>query len=381
MDLDSSSGNFNITVKFIGQRYRIYADIPMVYLCAAPYMQAGSTYWSSMVSKGTFAFTNRNGTKSQMCTFPELKKKIAEAVSKLEKSGVAARGEQMEVNNKAKREALRNIKVQYPLKDWHICSAGCYYVTATEMDRENIEEKIKNYIEMVSEYDKEYGTDYASKFMTLALYSKNGWFGNIVDSSRINEYIYDFEKDGNDKWNNLLNNNEGLREYVLTELDKCSNKKIAKLFEAKGNFENERKFLEEVIDAAIKNCEEEYEKAKAEYEAMATSEMEAALGFTPSIKNVYDLAFAHMDTFMHAYFEQTNSIRKKLDDHDPDRTKDAYDATDTDISIGEVELPPYPAFYKDKDNNGERRRELVWPEDMAGGSKLDEVIFVKDLIA
>ena len=30
--------------------------------------------------------------------------------------------------------------------------------------------------------------------------------------------------------------------------------------------------------------------------------------------------------------------------------------------------------------NGERRRELVWPEDMPGGNELDEVIFVKDLL-
>ncbi len=381
MDLDSSSGNFNITVKFIGQRYRIYADIPMVYLCAAPYMQAGGTYWSSMVSNGTFAFTNRNGTKSQMCTFPELRKKIAQAVANLQKSGVAARGEQMEVNNKAKREALNNIKIQYPLRGWYIDSGGCYFVTTADIDKKNIAEKIKNYLEMIEEYDKTNGTNYKSNFGALAVYAKNKTMvEDWVDATTIKEYLYNFEKDGNNEWNNLLNSNNGLREYVVGELSKFSNKKVAKLFEAKGNFYNERKFLEEVIDQAIKSCEEEYEKAKAEYEAMATAEMEKALGFTPSIKNVYDLVFAHMDTFMQAYFEHMGNIRKKLNEHDPERKKDSYDSHDTDISLGETELPPYPAFYKIKDTNGERRKELVWPEDMPGGNKLDEVIFVKDLL-
>ena len=381
MDLDSSSGNFNITVKFIGQRYRIYADIPMVYLCAAPYMQAGGTYWSSMVSNGTFAFTNRNGTKSQMCTFPELRKKIAQAVANLQKSGVAARGEQMEVNNKAKREALNNIKIQYPLRGWYIDSGGCYFVTTADIDKKNIAEKIKNYLEMLEEYDKTNGTNYKSNFGALAVYAKNKTMvEDWVDATTIKEYLYDFEKDGNNEWNNLLNSNNGLREYVVGELSKFSNKKVVKLFEAKGNFYNERKFLDEVIDQAIKSCEEEYEKAKAEYEAMATAEMEKALGFTPSIKNVYDLVFAHMDTFMQAYFEHMGNIKEKLNKHDPERQKDSYDSHDTDISLGETELPPYPAFYKIKDTNGERRKELIWPEDMPGGNKLDEVIFVKDLL-
>ena len=375
MDLDSSSGNFNITVKFIGQRYRIYADVPMVYLCAAPFLQAGSTYWSSMVSNGTFAFTNRNGTKSQMCTFPELRKRIAEAVAKLQKSGVAARGEQMEINNKAKRETLRNIKIQYPLRDWYIDSGSCYFVTTTDLEPKNIAEKVKNYLEMLEEYDKTNGTTYRSNFENLASCSKE---------KNIHEYVYKFEDEkgtiSNSDYNNKVNKNQELLNYIVNETSKYTNKSFIKLFEVKGDFYNERKFLDEVIGAAIKNAEEEYEKAKAEYEAMVTSEMEKALGFTPSIKNVYDLAFAHMDTFMQAYFEQMTNIKKKLDDHKPERKKAAYDAHDTDVSIDEQELPPYPAFYKIKDVNGERRRELVWPEDMPGGNELDEVIFVKDLL-
>ena len=365
MDLDSSSGNFNITVKFIGQKYRVYADIPMVYLCAAPYMQAGGTYWSSMVSNGTFAFTNRNGTKSPMCTFPELRKKIANAVANLEKSGIAAKGEQMEVNNKAKREALRNIKVQYPLKDWYIDSGGCYFVTNTETEKKNIAEKIKNYLKMLEEYDKTNGTNYRSNFSALEGYAED-------NGSKIEKYLL-----SSNGWYSLVKDNEGLKRYI----ESFPNKNTAKLFVVRGDFNSERKFLSEVIDQAIVACEEEYEKAKAEYEAMATSEMEKALGFTPSIKNVYDLAFAHMDTFMNAYFEQMDNIRKKLNDSsNVERLKNMYDSHDTDISIGEDKIPPYPAFYKIKDINGERRKELVWPEEMPDGDKLDEVIFVKDLL-
>ena len=61
--LNSSTGNFEITVNFIGYMYGLYSDIPMNMLLAAPYYGCNDTnttckYWADKVDDGTFTFDN-----------------------------------------------------------------------------------------------------------------------------------------------------------------------------------------------------------------------------------------------------------------------------------------------------------------------------------
>ena len=368
IDLDSSSGNFNITANFIGQMYRVYADIPMVYLCAAPFMSVGQSYWQAMVDGGVFVFKNKSGTETPMIKFPELRERIARAAYNQEKISAAAKGEQMETNNQEKVNNLVMLRETYPLKDWYIDNDGCYGVYGTDTDRGNIRDKIKAYIDVVSAHDVTYRTSYLSEFQSLIPYASRD--GKIErETLKKDKNVDAFVVNGKPAaFNDYVNKTAGYKDKV-------------NLFTIKGNtFRKEREFIASGINASIKACEDEKARAKAEYDALVAAAIEKALGFTPSIQNIYNLAFAHMDTFMHAFYEHMDTIKSQLNNHDAVRKKNAYSADDTDVNIGEVELPPYPAFYNDVKVNGETRRELLWPEDMSNGSQLEEVRFIKDLL-
>lgn len=70
---NASTGNFDITVSFIGYMYGLLTDIPMRLLFAAPYDKyRGREYWEKMKADGKFVY-NEGG---EMLTFFELNEKL-----------------------------------------------------------------------------------------------------------------------------------------------------------------------------------------------------------------------------------------------------------------------------------------------------------------
>lgn len=55
---DSSTGNFNITVTFIGYEYGLLSDIPLFYVMAAPYTKVGKRYWYENCKNGNWNLFN-----------------------------------------------------------------------------------------------------------------------------------------------------------------------------------------------------------------------------------------------------------------------------------------------------------------------------------
>ena len=83
---NSSTGNFDVTVSFIGYMYGILTDIPMRLLFAAPYDQyEGKKYWKTMtdVNGGSFRF-HYAGKPTPMYTFFELNENLKQINKKLE---------------------------------------------------------------------------------------------------------------------------------------------------------------------------------------------------------------------------------------------------------------------------------------------------------
>lgn len=377
IELDSSSGNFNITAKFIGMLFRIYADFPMVYLCAAPFMAGGDEYWNSRVSDGTFVFKNKSGTETGMYKFPTLQTKIKDALNDPDRISAAARGEQYDADIKNKIDGLEALINTYPLRDWFEYDDGYYLATtSTTTNAKGIAQSIETYIDQVKSFDKTYETNYYEKFEKLNKYKK---------SSNIDEYQYvvstDSKKEGkaNRKYVKELEDKERLQGYVNSQIS--SNAAVIRLFAIKDtSLKDEREFIKNELKAKVKEAQKDREEAKKEFERLQNEAIEKALGFTPSIQNVYNLAFAHMDTFMTMFYAQMDTIKAQL--NGGDRTKEAFDFDDCDVKISEgVKMPPYPAFYKNVEENGQTRRQLVWPEEIPGGSSMEEVNFVKNLLS
>lgn len=398
IDLDSSSGNFVITAKFIGMMYRIFTDLPMVFICSAPYMDGGDKYWQSKIDEGKFVFYNKDNTKSKMYKFPELRKRIADAAYSGKRISAAARNEQMIDNNNQKIEELKNIRDTFPIKDWYEGKNG-YYLVSNKTEKE-IRDEIKAYTSRVKNFDETYHTNFLETIAPLARYGE-----------KIDERNYKLDIKAYDiKWNEDPNKIEIVKtttvlwtdfedkieivedeakKYIQTRAVEVSAEsggvnganKGAKLYIfLNDGIKNCTKFIREGVEHEIEKFEAEREEATAKFKAQEDAALQEALGFTPSIENMYRLAFAHMDTFMHMFFEHMKNIKDKLNANDPSRMVNGFDIVNSDIKRGEVYIPPYPAFYTDKKSSGEDRKQLVWPEEVSGGENFDEVLFVKNLL-
>lgn len=79
---NSSTGNFDVTVSFIGYMYGVFTDIPMRLLLAAPYQDPyGKNYWKINKDAGKFVYDD---TKTPMFTIIELEKLCNGILSRLD---------------------------------------------------------------------------------------------------------------------------------------------------------------------------------------------------------------------------------------------------------------------------------------------------------
>ena len=158
LEFDNENGNFIIIATFIGYMYGIYAELPMTYIAAAPYMEAGKKYWDEKISDGTFWFKNSSGLNfSPMKTIPQLSNIIA-AASKNEKV-ISAASEHKEVINRSddKLNKLTEIEDAYPFNDWIFEDGFFIYLTTSYInDILIVRQKIEKFLTTLKEYDKKY---------------------------------------------------------------------------------------------------------------------------------------------------------------------------------------------------------------------------------
>lgn len=409
MDFDSNTGNFNITVNFIGYMYGIFADIPMTLLAIAPYTEKGSQYWNKQKSEGAFKFGSKTGEGCEMLTFPELRLKIAQVSGNQE---IIDNDKAFDTEIGKLNEQISNLEkisnTNYPFKEsdgWIFFSdnKNAYKVVYSSDDFAIIGGSIKSYVEYVSGYDYTYGTSYSQKLESLKKYNiekpqdeisrtkftdKSHYSSNSGGGYCYTTYISGFT---GELFKNLKDTKKQFYVVVIPNDTSYSFKDVLKDME------------KEMSELTSKKNER-----KKEQDKIRNSLIEQALGFKPSIKNIYDLAFAHMDTFMFVFYEYMKEIKAQLDVNG-DRTKRkkehyniANGDTDTEnaITLSTTQdstnrslerdrgnyLPPFPAFYKyDKNtDDGASKKILRWPDDGDGGiiNSIDlvEVGFVKDLL-
>ena len=402
-DFDSNTGNFNITVSFIGYMYRIYTDIPITYLTIAPYMKNGKEYWNEKIQSGEFVFRDINGNKSTpMITIPDLKLKIAQVSNNQEVSSIAAEGVKVTESLDEQYETLSNIMNAFPLNGWFMSNSvkNAYKVFKTKGETETVADKIVEYVEVVSAYDTTYNTGHINKIDSLVkIADKIKADGKEVFLETIRLHFKAFENgkggtytlDTNESSSKKLYNNsvepyKDVLEYIETGRNK-SNDFYVLIFNRDGDYFDPKVFCgavsaEQKTILARKEAESKYYKERHE------GVIEKVLGFRPSIKNIYDLMFAHMDTFMHCFYASTKEIKRQLESDKLKRSKDRYGIKNGDTDTEDVGcglerakyLPPYAAFYKDEYFSGQHKKTMMFPEDLKNGGELEEVKFVNELL-
>ena len=124
-----------------------------------------------------------------------------------------------------------------------------------------------------------------------------------------------------------------------------------------------------------------------------------AIGFNPTMRNMFNMVFAHIDTFMSVYYNTLDRIRKSIQSSDDDSrsyeklcggngsSKIEVDVSDNILKNREVskgKLPPFTLFYKEEtvEDTEDKKFTILWPGDLDGGNgkDLDEVKLVEAIV-
>lgn len=404
LEFDSNSGNFNIVATFIGHMYGVYADFPMTYLAIAPYTKEGREYWNKKIQDGTFRFRDSSGIpKENMLTIPELRLALARAANSEDSVSEAADGEQVQKNLEEQTSKIEGLISNFPLQDWQVSDDNefLYHIAPSQNTYADLQRTVSGYVISVSGYDYTYGTTYLNSIDELKNYaqkktdlesvyfvSSTGEFGGryTFDDSVKNKRLYDEYVRPYDSVQKYIDENRGSMSYFYLYV--LPREKDTPKYQ---DFINS---LTSTVDANKAKLAEEERK----YTDMKEQMIEKAIGFKPSIKNIYDLMFAHMETFMHIFYNMTGRIKDQLEKDKAQRAKASFSLNDkgtdtenasTKTSTAEslnvdargAYLPPFTAFYKTNDDNGEKKKEMMFPDELIGGDNLEEVKFVNDLLA
>lgn len=392
--LDAKSGNFSVDVQFIGYLYGMYTDIPMTYLFAAPYMEDNfeESYWSKQIANGKF----KTMDGSDIPTFNELYHKILELETT--NSGLTEPLETDEIklcNNKIR--ALDEIKVTYEKfigtfqnykSEQHVIKEKDKIALIYEVG-DNTGQSVKTqYRFPVDKYEslggliKSYNTDNPDDTLTTDFYN------TIIEGAEIGaDGKYYYREHGT---SNSVNTNA-----IISGKQSQTRKSLCDLLEQK-NFSKEKIKLLKNNKAEIYNYEiiniSEYKKigeivekytekinaalAKEQTKAKYTRAVKL-LGFEPTIQNIMRIVFAHMDTFIHYFYELYGNIYAGQTKRTFIATSVSKEDTDANVVGGENYLPPFFALYKETED-GKKVHE--YPGNNIHTSNIEEVKYVERLV-
>lgn len=386
--LNADTGNYDVTITFIGYMYGLYTDIPFNYLLISPYIGSAEVgkpnqYWLNKVSEGVFVFDN----KAPILTFIEYNDKfqrVAENVSK--KTDLLTDSAYLQRYDKDKTEIdeidkllqiydkfissinvgdSANVKVITNKNLYFIGTNGINDAKYAYINKNMCGETLYNALISFNErhnsgVESINGTDYALD--TIDLCNEPLYIGDSINPSAMDS-----------EWYRLINSETLSKgeDTKLSELLYMCRKDVEGMkwciFDS-SHFLSVFNSLRESLCQDIVDCEG---LASTEASKIVASE----LTFTPTVENVFRMIFAHVDTFMHFMYDVIEQVRRSgrkmgelgltVNDSDMPRhsTKNTF-------------VPPFPLT---TETNGSRR-EWVYPGELNGMKNSPEVRFISDIV-
>ena len=462
INFNSTTGNLEALVSFIGYMYGVYSELPLSLISIAPYTEygpKGKEYWQHEKDAGHFVFTDGKNIDSEMLTFPELLgaiDNISENARKIVRN--SEEGKRMKVINtlfrkigkvKDKYREFRNSWQTYNLKGQNNYSLLYMPVNIENENIEAIDAKERDIVRKANEFKKEvesynklanqYGhlvistltketelngiaEEYANqmknaggdeskvkfdeigkKYLPYVVFTVTNDPSNAGKKTintlegdgkiRINASVSDSYKDFVNAVKNgeKLNNSEeivdktGIRKKLLSK----DSPKYLKVYLFRLHQENP---LSEINDIEGKLQDEKAELTK-KLKDIKKESMREGLGFNPSIRNMFNLTFAHMNTFMELFYECLGRIKNQITSRE--RLIRNYVGGNVMCDINEYyvknatedgSLPPFTLFYQEKvlsdtENGDDKTYEVIWPGNLPDGENLEEVKFVRALVS
>ncbi len=462
INFNSTTGNLEANVSFIGYMYGVYSEIPMSLISIAPYTEygpKGKEYWKHEKDAGHFVFTDGNNIDSEMLTYPELLSavdNISENAKKILRN--SEEGKRMKAINtlfrkigkvKAKYQEFRNSWQTYELKGQDGYSLLYMPVDVDNEDVEAIDAKEREVIKKANEFRKE-----VEAYNKLAHQYEHLEIQTLHKETELNgiaeEYANQMKNANGDE--NKVKFDDISKEYLsfvvftVTNDPSDAGKKTINTLEGDGKLrinasvsdcykdfidavKNGEKLnnSEEVVDKTgirkkllsknspkylkvylfrlhqksplteISNIEEKLQDEKKaltkKLKDIKKESMREGLGFNPTIRNMFNLTFAHMNTFMELFYECLSRIKSQITARE--RLIRKYVGGNVMCDINEYyvknatedgSLPPFTMFYQEKvlsdaENGDDKTYELIWPGNLPDGENLEEVKLVRALVS
>lgn len=391
----AESGNFDVTITFIGYMYGVYTDIPISYVLTAPFFDNNGnveeTYWYQKVSDGTFTFpqysVDSNGKKNvsnistaAIPTYIDFLRKYADLVklngdvNDPELSNLYSDINDIYSKSKKELDALTAFKsacniyydeLKAKFSD-RIIEGKDHFLIYYPLNKRNTKEDIKKIIdgkfEKLSNYRitiNERGQGISNDIITIPTLTLSEIQGTI---SNTNKEFFDYYgiSEGNYDGYFYLAKKVGWKRTNINTLQQLveSNDK---------NYNPDDK-----IDERIKELNKKIEDNKDVINNKATEIATKILGFKPSIENMYRMFYAYLDTFMHYIGEKTKEIGKG------ERTREYLGIGDdkqykTDVPSNFNAIPPFPMLAKVVN----KKREIIYPGEVS--SNFQEIAMVEEI--
>lgn len=353
VEFDSTTGNFFINVKFSGYMFGIYNDIPFLYVCLAPYMDyVGKSYWEMNREKGRFAIGS-----TKMPTFAQLKKSITEAASSEPVKDVLDNIDEYRRNFESEMNSFFDfVNKKHPLKDnkaieW-VEDKTCKVVYGVK------EKRFSGYVidrfgSMGKSFDEE-----------LSKYSSNNIIPFDLSCLRCSDYkIIEIP----------FNIEKG--KLVLEHIERTDIKQLIQ-YESNTLKNNEYSFLyidfkeSTFLSECLGNLENEFENYKLnlteEFKRKQNQLIEKSLGFSPTVRNIYKILYAHIETFMYTLKSLVSNIMA----NNGRKSEDIGISIEmTDVCGAKNSIPPFPYVYSEN--------KIMWIGNM--NENIEEVKFVESM--
>lgn len=381
---NSSTGNFEINVSFIGYMYGLYTDLPFNLLMCAPYLgvdtadgETKGKYWTD----GNYQFTDENGNANgEVQTYVDfikscdalarVKQQIQEGTSDNDTVNEASKLNQEDSNWQEIIDKIHSFldKGIEPNKIHTVLKQKNANGQVTDVLVLGKKDEIINYDANAWKSIAQDLNKSLSSLKTLMDIFDTDFANSATDMFDEAPKLKIFDRTGNntDVYNYLKN----YFPQICKQLDEkpVRKKYQTRLIELSPLFDG--------INKRRNNIANQINSNSPEIQAEVQQVYSTSLGFDPTIQNIYRMLFAHIDCFMQSFYDLLGKIKssnRKLKDIG------ISDKNLTDLnrkSTADAFVPPFTAFFKMNGN----KREMVYPKDLGGSVKLDEVDYIENLL-
>ena len=390
--LDSSTGNFKLTAKFIGYFYGIMADIPFEYLVAAPLCTyVGQSYWDDNVNKPEWRLDDDRPPIKLYDFYNLVSNAMQSTDGRVKLMGTVTNDamehcKMMSTKLRAVRGMVGEFKTELK-REFEDASFECNTVDSGQLillgktDTVKLSDRVcgryNKLVTILDEYTREYGSSYKTeKGETLDKSKRPGtqedkW---VSGETKLTEFfrvsggkLYCGSKDLSNARTSLKglilptcspSNGDGLKTTVLSEdisdVVKKSAGQYQKIITSGSLYACAIDFnrIEYTITDIESKVNRELEKLENELSERQTQNIIDYFGFAPYVGNFFKIVMCHLETFVEIMYSVANVIDGQMASHDREAGKLGININDTDLSSKLADnIPPWPAVFEKKKPN------------------------------